>query len=208
MIAVFLDIETTGLDFRLHVPIDFALQGMNLRSNETLGVYQTVIKQSKEAWSHRDPISMEVNGYLWEQVQEGKEVAQVRKEVIDLLSGWGVKRGNAVFICQNPAFDRSFFSQIVPIYIQERLNWPYHWLDLASMYWTVYFKKLKDEGLSVPEWMSLSKNSIANAFQLAPEENPHKAINGVKHLIRCYGSVMEDDHSLSLKTEGDTGKSI
>ena len=38
--------------------------------------------------------------------------------------------------------------------------------------------------------MNLSKNSIAQQFQLPIEEMPHSALNGVNHLLLCYRTVV------------------
>ena len=85
---------------------------------------------------------------------------------MSLFTSIPIERGKAVFICQNPGFDRAFFTQVVGVYTQERLNWPYHWLDLASMYWTAVYHKLASQHLSLPEKMSLSKNDIAKEYSL------------------------------------------
>ena len=36
----------------------------------------------------------------------------------------------------------------------------------------------------------LSKDKIAGAFALASEEKPHRARNGVNHLLLCYEAVV------------------
>ena len=38
--------------------------------------------------------------------------------------------------------------------------------------------------------MNLSKNAIAQRFQLPIEETPHSALNGVNHLLLCYRTVV------------------
>jgi oligoribonuclease len=193
MLAIFLDIETTGLDPCLHSPIDLAFKVLDLETGEILGTYQSLVKQPREVWEKSDPVSMEINGYQWEQIQTGKESLQIKGEVIGLLKGIGVERGKAVFICQNPAFDRSFFTKIIPVYTQEELQWPYHWLDLASMYWSSFLERLRQAGQPIPSEFSLSKNAIAKQYDIPPEQKPHKALNGVEHLIECYRAVTRAD---------------
>ena len=190
MLAIFLDIETTGLDPNRHVPIDIAFQVVDVTTGQIRGSYNQVVKQERDAWERHDPVSIIVNGYTWEQLLQGKDPQVIHKEIISMLNGIGIKRGNAVFLCQNPAFDRSFFAQIVDVYTQERLNWPYHWLDLASMYWAMLFQKNRTQGMPFPETLNLSKNEIARTYGLAPEADPHRAMNGVKHLILCYQAVL------------------
>src|SRR5262249_43527499 len=115
---------------------------------------------------------------------------QVGQQIIHLFSQLKIERGRAVFICQNPAFDRGFFTQLVDIYTQDRLHWPYHWLDLASMYWASIEQKCLQQQAPFPERINLSKNEIARAYNLPPEVEPHRALNGVHHLIACYQAVL------------------
>lgn len=190
MIAIFLDIETTGLDPNLHGVIDIAFKVVDISSKELKYVYHSIVKPSSFAWENRDPVSMEVNGYTWDLVSCGHSPEAVGQEIIHCLTTLGIERGKAVFICQNPAFDRGFFKQLVDVYTQERLNWPYHWLDLASMYWVVVFQKMTQQGMPFPERISLSKNDIAKEYHLPKEVDPHRALNGVNHLISCYQAVL------------------
>ncbi len=190
MRAVFLDLETTGLDPKSHCVIDIAFKIIDISSGQTLAQYQSIVKQNEKAWSTHDPISLQINGYTWELVQTGKDSALVEQEVIDLFKTHEIVRGKSIFICQNPAFDRIFLSQLIPIAKQEQLLWPYHWLDLASMYWALMVKKYSEHNLPFPEAMSLSKNEIAKYYNLSSEAHPHLAINGVDHLIECYQAVL------------------
>lgn len=191
MLGIFLDIETTGLNPFKHVPIEVAFTILNLSSGHLIAHYSSVIKQSREIWDQRDTNSIEVNGFTWEEVTNGKEPNIVGQEITSLLSSLnGIQRGSAVFICQNPSFDRSFFNQLVDVYTQESLNWPYHWLDFASMYWALHVSQLRQLSISFPEKISLSKNDIATTYNLPIEATPHRAMNGVEHLISCYQLVV------------------
>lgn len=190
MLAIFLDLETTGLDAFRHCVIDFAFKVIDLSTGQEIYTYQSAVKQPLSLWEARDPKSVEINGFTWEKVQAGKSSSIVREEIIAAFTQVGIQRGKAVFICQNPSFDRGFFAQLVNVYTQEELNWPYHWLDFASMYWALWVKKMQKEGISFPKEMNLSKDAIAKECHLAPEACPHSAINGVNHLILCYRTVI------------------
>lgn len=189
MLAIFLDLEATGLDCLKHAIIDIAFKIVDLSSNKICATYQNVVKQPIEVWMQNDPQSLEVNGYTIDQIDNGKWPDQIKKEIIAIFTEFGIERGRAVFICQNPGFDRSFFNQLIDTYTQEKLNWPYHWLDLASMFWTVRMQNWISMGQTPPNMLSLSKDSIASYYQLPPESMPHRAINGVEHLITCYQAV-------------------
>jgi len=190
MLAIFLDTETTGLDVLKHRVIEIAFKIVSLETGIVVSTYQSIVKQSQEVWNKRDPSSVEVNGFTWEKVQTGQEEADVGKEITAILKASKITRGQAVFICQNPSFDRAFFAQLVPVYTQEELLWPYHWLDFASMYWSLTVKELKKNQQPIPKELSLSKNSIATRFNLPIEEHPHSALNGVNHLLLCYQTVV------------------
>ena len=99
-------------------------------------------------------------------------------------------RKKAVFICQNPSFDRGFFSQLIDPDTQEDLNWPYHWLDLASMYWAISMDKAKKQNCPFPWETGISKDLIASHYNLPAEDKPHRAMNGVDHLLICYEAVV------------------
>lgn len=190
MLGIFLDIETTGLNSSRHSPIDIAIKVIQFSDYKMLGEFQSIISLTPDAWEKCDPMSLEINGFTWEKTQQGKTPDTIGKEIIAFLTSLRVQRGSSVFICQNPAFDRGFFNQLVDVYVQELLNWPYHWLDLASMYWAMQTAKLKEEGKSLPEKISLSKNEIAKAYGIPPEVTPHQAMGGVDHLIQCYRAVL------------------
>ncbi|HEY5234979.1 MAG TPA: 3'-5' exonuclease, partial [Rhabdochlamydiaceae bacterium] len=87
-------------------------------------------------------------------------------------------------------FDRIFFSQLVDPDIQESLNWPYYWLDLASMYWAKSIRKGKQDPKHYPWVTGFSKDRIAAVYHLPAEEHPHQAMNGVDHLLLCYEKVI------------------
>lgn len=190
MLGIFLDTETTGLSSYKHALIEIAFKIVDLRTGQQLVAYESIVKQSWDTWNKKDPNSIKINGFTWEQISLGKEPKQVGDEIIEILTAFHIQRGNAVFICQNPSFDRGFFNQVVDVYIQESLNWPYHWLDFASMFWVLYVKQLREAGLLLPDTLSLSKNDIATLKGLPPESSPHRAIHGVDHLLLCYEKVV------------------
>jgi DNA polymerase-3 subunit epsilon/oligoribonuclease len=196
MLGIFLDIETTGLDPLQHVPIDVAIKVLDLSTGDLLGSFESIVKQDLEKWNKRDPGSIEINGFSWQELQRGKDVAAIAEEIIALFKQLGIQRGGAVFICQNPSFDRGFFNQIIPVYTQEGLNWPYHWLDLASMYWARRTQEALAAGEAPLQKIALSKNDIAKYFGLDKEEEPHHAMGGVNHLILCYHHVLPFSQSI------------
>ncbi len=193
MQVIFLDTETTGLDPFSHRLLEIAFKVVDVPSGYEKLTYQTIVKQPLEVWERRDPVSIEVNGFTWDKVQLGKEEAIVREEIIQIFTDLQILRGTTIYLCQNPAFDRNFFAQLIDIYTQEQKRWPYHWLDFASMYWALEIKTYRERGDPFPKEMSLSKNTIAQRYHLPTESCPHSALNGVNHLLLCYRTVVGFD---------------
>ncbi|MCH9633540.1 MAG: hypothetical protein S4CHLAM7_02680 [Chlamydiae bacterium] len=186
MIGIFLDIESNGLDIQKHRAIEIALKFIDLSSKKEIDSYESIIYQPPEVWELSDPNSLKVNGFTYEKIAHGPTEEQVTKEILNLFKMHQIHRNCAVYICQNPSFDRSFFAQLVTPKLQEEKLWPYHWLDLASMFWALQLKahQLKEEA---PPWeIGISKNKIAHFLGLGEEKMPHKAMQGVEHLVECY----------------------
>jgi oligoribonuclease len=189
VLGIFLDLETTGLNPIKHRAIEIAFQIIDLYSGEKKASYESIIYQSPEIWTQSEPESLAVNGFTWAKVKSGKSEPDIAQEVISLINSLSIRRGMAVFICQNPSFDRAFFSQLINVDLQEEFKWPYHWLDFASMYWALNIREvIEEEILSLRA--ALSKDEIAKSYGLPPEEQPHRAMNGVNHLLLCYKTVV------------------
>jgi len=183
--GIFLDTETNGLNPKKHRIIDIAFCIVNLATSNNITEYQSIIYQPKRIWQLSNKESLAINGYTWDVVATGVKIKIVKKNIISIFKKYKITRDNAVFICQNPSFDRAFFSQIIDTDIQEKLLWPYHWLDLASMYWAIIMKKKKKQ-----QKISLSKDNIAKYLHLPKESTPHQAKNGVQHLMSCYEKLI------------------
>lgn len=190
MLGIFLDSETNGLNSKKHRIIEIAYQIIDVYTGEAKDTFHSVVSVSPEEWSQSDPESLKVNGFKWEEVAHGMLPAAVADKIRASFAKNEIKRGKAVFICQNPSFDRIFFSQLIDTDTQEKLLWPYHWLDLASMYWSEAMKSGASGKGNFPWETGLSKDKIATAYSLPTEAQPHRAMNGVSHLLLCYKSVV------------------
>jgi len=190
VLGIFLDTETNGLNPKIHKVFELAFKIVDLNSGELKQDYQTIISHPIESWEKSDQESLRINGFSWDEVSQGKPVSDCSQEIITCFAKWGIQRKKGVFICQNPSFDRVFFSQLINSDIQESLNWPYHWLDLASMYWALLLDKAKKSEGRLPWEVGLSKDSIAAYYKLPNEKRPHRAMNGVNHLLLCYEAVV------------------
>lgn len=187
MKGIFLDTETSGLNPRIHSLLEIAFLVIDLQSGKELCRFESLLLPSPQEWEKRDLKSLEINGLNWEKLSEqGRPAQEVADAIIFLFSSQGIQRKKAVFICQNPSFDRTFFGNLISPETQEKLLWPYHWLDLASMHWALSLEKAH-QGKGPPPWeIGLSKDSIASYYHLPEEDRPHRAINGARHLLTCY----------------------
>ncbi len=190
VIGVFLDTETNGLNPQVHKILEIACKIVDLLSGEEKESFQTIVAQPIAAWEKSDQESLRINGFTWEEMAQGMTPRQASQQIIDLFTLSGVRRKKAVFICQNPSFDRVFFSQLIDADTQELLSWPYHWLDLASMHWALTMEKAKKNQSPFPWETGFSKDSIASYYRLPGESKPHRAMNGVNHLLLCYEAAV------------------
>ena len=190
MIGIFLDTETNGLNPLTNKILEIAFKLVDVFEGKTLDSYKAIIFQPKEIFLQSNKESLEINGFTYEKVLTGKPEQLVALEIKEVFKKHQIQRKNSVFICQNPSFDRSFFSQLITPAEQEFLCLPYHWLDLASMFWGIAMKDAKNKKGAYPWETGLSKNMIASRFNIPAEGLPHEAMNGVDHLICCYEVVV------------------
>lgn len=190
MLGIFLDTETNGLDPQKHRVLEVAFKIIDLYAGEEIKTFHTLVQISQELWALSDPVSLRVCGIQFEETTKGLRLAAVQHEVKKIFLELNLVRGKAVFICQNPSFDRVFFSQILNVVLQEEMNIPYHWLDLASMFWGVCMERAKTSQSPLPWEIGFTKDKIATFFHLDKEAQPHRAINGVNHLIACYEALV------------------
>lgn len=185
MLLIFLDTETTGLNPEIHRAIEIAYKVVDHQTNEVIVSYQSIITQSREVWASADSSSLAINGFTFEELLQGKSEKTVASDIMSDFNRSQLAHKGGVFICQNPSFDRIFFNKLISPDLQNNSHWPYHWLDLASMYWA--FAHLINQ--KITEEKELSKNNIALKFNLPEENLPHRAMNGVEHLMKCYQAL-------------------
>jgi oligoribonuclease len=184
MRAIFLDTETGGLDPSKHPLLEIAFVVADLNSKQILFEYSSLVKPSIENWRLCENEALRINGFKIHEFEQAPSLEKVASEILEIFETLNIHRKNAVFICQNPSFDRAFFSKLIHPSIQESHKWPYHWLDLASMYWAI---KLRSG--AKPWDNGLSKDKIALDLGLGCEKAPHRAMRGVQHLKECFDKL-------------------
>ena len=190
MRAIFLDTETGGLDSSKHPLLEIAFIITDLNTKQILCSYNSLIKPSQAEWTFCDQQALKINGFKYLEFNDAPDISQVADEILEIFQNLNIHRKNAVFICQNPSFDRVFFTQILNVVLQEEMNIPYHWLDLASMFWGFCMERAKTSQSPFPWEIGFTKDKIATFFHLDKEAQPHRAINGVNHLIACYEALV------------------
>lgn len=190
MLGIFLDTETNGLDAKKHKILEIAFRVIDLNTGRLIDQFESIISINQHDWKESDLVSLKVSGITWDETRRGDSIENAAKKVEALFKKHRLIRGEAVFICQNPSFDRAFFSQIFDIPLQEKLYIPYHWLDLASMYFGIMMERAKKGSSPLPWQTGFTKDKIAGFFQLKPEKQPHRAMNGVDHLVECYEALV------------------
>ena len=186
MIGIFFDCETTGLNPKNHRILDLAFRLIDLESGEEIASFASIVYQDDEVWEKSNPESLAINGFTREIAVQGRREKDIAADIIKIFEKHEISRENAVFICQNPSFDRVYFSQLISPDLQEEKKWPYHWLDLASMHWG----RAIATNTALPWATGISKDQIAAAYGLPPESSPHRAQGGVDHLLLCYEAVV------------------
>ncbi|KPK33507.1 MAG: hypothetical protein AMS24_00870 [Chlamydiae bacterium SM23_39] len=187
MLGIFLDVETNGINPFIHKIIEIAFKIIDLSDGSEFYRYAAYVLIPKKIWKKSSPESLEVNGITYGKLLlKGKKEKIIKREIIDTFKKFYINRKNSIFICQNPSFDRIFFSKIIDPQIQEKFLWPYHWLDFASMYFALLIKKTN----TIEDKIYISKDKIAEELSLPKEKKPHRALNGVNHLLLCYEKLI------------------
>lgn len=188
--AVFVDIETNGLCPISNVVMDVSVVIVDLNDYSNATAYTACIQLSALEWINSDPEALSINGFTPQNHDPlCQSWFQVERDLEKFLIKNGIKCGQAVFICQNPGFDKPFFHQIISERRMKALKMPYHWLDLASMYWMKYYGGCSPMSEFACH-IDLSKDAIAKHLGLEPEEKPHRSLSGALHLMNCFKLLM------------------
>ena len=188
--AIILDTETTGLDTSKAKVVEIAFKVVDISSGDCLESFQSVVALSKEEWDRADPVALKINGFTWDDVQTlGQPSSDIAVNICSLFSKLKLSPQTSFFLCQNPSFDKAFFSQICPPSVQKSYGFPYYWLDFASMNWALMAKEIV-LGKRLPFRIPFSKDGIAQSSGLPPENSPHRAMNGVDHLLLLFSKII------------------
>lgn len=185
MLLIFLDIETNGLNSDEDSPIEIALKCLDSKDFSQVYSFSSLINIGASLFTFSDPYAMKVNGITWDEIEEkGRSKNEIGDILLDFFFDVSLDRKSSIIICQNPSFDRMFFNKIIDESKQVSFKIHYHWLDLASIALGAGIIDITSDNFST------SKDRIASILGVAPEARPHRAMNGVDHLIECYKKIM------------------
>lgn len=163
---VYLDIETTGLDPRIHEIIEIGA----VRDDD----FSLEVKIQPNL-INADPIALQINGYSetkWKNAKSSKLILPLTLPFFQ----------NCILIGQNISFDVSF---LMESYQKLGITWECKYkIDLI----TLAYEHLVPDGLN-----SFSLASICHFLHIPLEENPHRALNGARkvqevfHILNKYG---------------------
>ena len=153
----FVDLETTGLDFRRHEILEIGVIRADAKTLEV--VAQCDVRVSPERLGDASPEALAIAGFSLEEWAEASTLEVALARVAPLFEG-------ALVAGHNVGFDWAFLEEA---FRQEELPLPevdYHRLDTASLAWPL---------VATGELRSLSLDSVAAYLGLA-RPSPHRAM--------------------------------
>ncbi|MBP6884240.1 MAG: 3'-5' exonuclease [Candidatus Pacebacteria bacterium] len=176
---VFVDLETTGLDCKIHEIIEIAL----IRVTQDWSSGETPTFTVREEWSKKifpenlktaDPASLRVNGYT---VTGWKDAVRLE----EALREFSEKTAGAIMVAHNVAFDAGFLDSAFSAFgIQNKMH--YHRLDTVSM----AYAKLH----STPLVTRFSLAELCKHFGIV-NENAHSALADTKADFELFKKLMQ-----------------
>lgn len=170
------DLETTGLDARVHEIIDIGV--VVCRQDNFQIIDEWGAKVRPQYPERMRPKAQELNGYTpskWLGAMELKDAMHV----------FAPKLRNAIFTTQNPTFDWPFVRDAVDKYgygLAWEDDWFYHRLDI----WSVAMMALRN----VTGLPKLNQDYLQGYLGVEPEPEPHDALEGARLSYRILRALM------------------
>lgn len=169
------DLETSGDIFGVHEILEI---GLVLFDPETFGIIDSYNRKVKPTnIENAKQAALDYNGYNekdWEEAVSLEEAVREYKE----------RAGDGVFCAYNATFDWGFINHA---FLKTGIENPmstfenHDRLDLLSIAWT---KGLKNES-------SFSLKTACRLFGIAPEPEPHNALNGAMTAYKLFKKLSE-----------------
>ena len=169
------DLETTGIDFKMHEIIEIGLILIDQHSFEILDSLDLKVRPEHIETASED--ALKLNGY---NASEWKNSINL-KEAMEIYSH---KTSCALFCSHNVTFDWSFINEAFGITgVENKMD--YHRLDVFTMSWML---------LREPNIAGFSLDSISLSLGLETEPIPHRAINGARKAYEVIKKILSYDY--------------
>ncbi|MEI6316827.1 MAG: 3'-5' exonuclease [bacterium] len=182
---VFIDIETTGLDARMHEIIEIAV----VRVKQIWNVGEKPIFEKVFEWSAKikpqnlgvaDPVALKINGYIASDWSESVPLEQALREFAEKTDG-------AIMVAHNVAFDAGFLEENFARYnIANKMH--YHRLDTVSFAYGL----LRD----TPEVGRYSLGELCKYFGII-NEKAHSALSDARADFELFKKLMDYKREVS-----------
>lgn len=179
---IFIDLETSGLNPLQHCILEIALVIVDVHTGQRIASYESVVKVDRVTFRRSEEGALKCNGFTWKKIcDEGVNSDIIRQDIINLFCKHDITYRNSKFIACNCTFDKPFFTK----FVGSQRMFPSYWIDFPS----VHFGVMMNNGVD-PDDIQFAKDKIAVTHELPPEEKPHRAMNGVEHMLLLYENVV------------------
>lgn len=172
---VFLDLETTGLDPKVHEIIEVAAIQVDALSLIELDVLHMRVKPERlgDASVH----ALNMNGFDVEEWEDASFIGAALIQLYPLLDG-------AILAGHNVAFDRAFLDAAYEYLKLQPPKIDHHTLDTASLAWPLYVNGEID---------SLSLATVCKALNVEGGP-PHRALSDARRSLGCARRLLGQIH--------------
>jgi len=167
------DVETTGLDFKIHEIIELGLLVVNQKTLEVVDEFETKIKPANIETA--EPKALQLNGYNEQDWVNALDLGYV-------MGVYSKKTREAIFLAHNVTFDWSFIFEAFRKTNAANLM-DYHRVDLFTCAWA--------KASRLPGLKKFNLDELCKYFGIPPEPVPHRAINGVRNELKVLKKLLE-----------------
>lgn len=174
---LFVDLETTGLDFDKHEIVEIGCLLVDGRSLEILNKYHARI--NPEHLETADPEGLKISGYSEDKWKDAKPLKKALKEIVKLapeamIAGWKVD------------FDWWFLDKYLKKF-RIKHNFDYHLIDVISIAYSHFRVENQPEELSLGDVCKLLKVSIHKKHR---QGEGHNAMDDIIATYRVFKKLV------------------